>query len=174
MTTAITQPLTLSGRYFPKKEIAYIQQTVKTFSNLSRTELAETICEHLHWVTAKKRNKINACLSALNKLEKRGYLSLPAKRDQKIREPKAVVWTAQSEPKAPIDCELDSLGGIRLEVVTDKADITLWNERVDRHHYLGHHHPIGAALKYFIVAHSPTRQILGCLQFSSSVWHLAD
>lgn len=42
MTTAITQPLTLSGRYFSKKEIAYVQQTVKSFPNLSRTELAET------------------------------------------------------------------------------------------------------------------------------------
>jgi len=174
MTTAITQALTLSGRYFSKKEIAYVQQTVKTFSNLSRTELAETLCEHLHWVTAKKRNKINACLNALDKLEKLGYLCLPAKRDQKKREPKAIIWTDQSAPKAPIDCELGSLGGIQLEVVTDKADISLWNELVDRHHYLGHHHPIGASLKYFIVAHSPTRQILGCLQFSASVWHLAD
>ncbi|WP_428354922.1 hypothetical protein [Methyloprofundus sp.] len=68
MTTAITQPLTLSARYFSKKELAYVQQTVNTFPNLSLTELAETLCEHLHWVTAKKRNKINACLSALAKL----------------------------------------------------------------------------------------------------------
>ena len=66
MTTAITKPLTLSGHYFSKKELAYVQQTVKTFSNLSQTELAETLCEHLHWVTAKKRNKINACLKRLS------------------------------------------------------------------------------------------------------------
>jgi hypothetical protein len=77
MTTAITKPLTLSGRYFSKKELAYVQQTVETFSRLSLTELAETICEHLHWVTAKKRNKINACLSTLTKLDTLGYLSLP-------------------------------------------------------------------------------------------------
>jgi len=174
MTTAITKPITLSGRYFSKKEIAYIQQTVKIFSNLSQTELAETICEHLHWVTAKKRNKINACLSALAKLEKLGYIALPAKRTQKVRETKAVEWTAQSTHGAAIECELGDLGSIQLEVVTDKADVTLWNELVDRHHYLGYRHPIGAALKYFVVATSPSRKILGCLQFSASVWHLAD
>ena len=174
MTTAITQPLTLSGRYFSKKELTYVQQTVKTFSNLSQTELAETRCEHLHWLTAKKRNKINACLTALDKLEKLGYISLPVKRAQKKREPKAIVWTPQSLPGKPVEGELDSLGRIRLQVVTEKADVTLWNELVDRHHYLGHHHPIGAALKYFIVADTPSPQILGCLQFSSSVWHLAD
>ena len=174
MTTAITKPLTLSGRYFSKKELAYVQQTVKTFSNLSQTELAETLCEHLHWVTAKKRNKINACLSALAKLEKLGYITLPAKRAQKQRESKAIIWTSQSAPGTPIDCEFDSLGSIQLEVVTDKADVALWNELVDRHHYLGYHHPIGASLKYFVIANSATRQILGCLQFSASVWHLAD
>jgi len=174
MATAITQPLTLSGRYFPKKEIAYIQQTVTTFSNLSQTELAETLCEHLHWVTAKNRNKINACLGALAKLEKLGYITLPVKRAQKKREPKAVEWTVQSAPKKVIECELSYLGSIQLKVVTDRTEVTLWNELVDRHHYLGYHHPIGAALKYFVIANTPSRQILGCLQFSSSVWHLAD
>ena len=174
MTTAITKPLTLSGRYFPKKELAYIQQTVTTFSNLSQTELAETICEHLHWVTAKKRNKMNACLNALAKLEKRGYITLPVKRTQKPRQSKAIIWTSQSAPGTVIECELNTLGPIRLEVVTEKADVMLWNELVDRHHYLGYRHPIGAALKYFIIAQTPTRQILGCLQFSASVWHLAD
>ncbi|MBW1751438.1 MAG: DUF4338 domain-containing protein [Deltaproteobacteria bacterium] len=174
MTTAITKPLTLSGRYFSKKELAYVRQTVKIFPNLSQTELAETLCEHLHWVTAKKRNKINACLSALAKLEKLGYLSLPVKRTQKPRESKAIIWTSRSDPHATIECELSTLGTIRLEVVTDKTDVALWNELVDRHHYLGCRHPIGAALKYFIVSTTPSRQILGCLQFSASVWHLAD
>ena len=174
MTTAITQPLTLSGRYFSKKELAYVQQTVNMFPNLSLTELAETLCEHLHWITAKKRNKINACLSALAKLEKLGYISLPVKRVQKKRESKAIIWTSQSAPGTSIECELSSLGSIKVEVVTDQADIALWNELVDRHHYLGYRHPIGAALKYFIISNTPTRQILGCLQFSASVWHLAD
>ena len=174
MTTAITKPLTLSGRYFSKKELAYVQQTVETFSRLSLTELAETICEHLHWVTAKQRNKINACLSALNKLDTMGYLTLPVKRTQKRREPKTILWTSQSAPRPHIECELSILGTIELEVVTDKADITHWNELVDRHHYLGYSHPIGAALKYFVVFSTPERQILGCLQFSASVWHLAD
>jgi hypothetical protein len=174
MITTITKPLTLSGRYFSKKEIAYVQQTVKSFPKLSQTELAETLCEHLHWVTAKKRNKINACLSALAKLEALSYITLPVKRTQKKRESKAITWTSQSLPGTPIDCELSALGPLQVKVVTDQADAALWNELVDRHHYLGYRHPIGAALKYFIIADSPTRQVLGCLQFSASVWHLAD
>ena len=174
MTKTVTSPLTLSGRYFSKKELIGIQQTIKTFPNLSLTELAQTICEHLSWTTARSRNKHNACLDALEQLEKLGLVELPSKRPQKQRESKKVVWTEQSEMKVTIDCSLAKLGAITLKVVTEKADVTLWNEYVDRHHYLGYKHPIGAALKYFIMSDHPQPQILGCLLFSASVWHLAD
>jgi hypothetical protein len=170
----ITKPLTLSGRYFSKKDLQDVHDTVNRFANLSRTELAETLCEHLGWRTAKKKNKINACLSALDKLEKSGYITLPEKREQKKRETKPIIWSAQSDPGITLDCELSALKGIHLELVTEKDDITLWNELVDRHHYLGYRHPIGAALKYFVVCDSPERSILGCLLFSSAVWHLVD
>ena len=173
MTEAITKPLRLSGRYFTKKDIAHVQQTVGTFPDLSRSELAATLCENLRWVTAKGHYKINACLNALEKLETLGYISLPPKRQQKKREASPIIWTSQSAPGALIECELSDLGSIQLELVTDKTDIALWNEWVDRYHYLGYHHPIGSALKYFIVSCTPERQILGCLQFSASVWHLS-
>ncbi|WP_221901538.1 Druantia anti-phage system protein DruA [Bathymodiolus platifrons methanotrophic gill symbiont] len=56
------------------------------------------------------------------------------------------------------------LGSITLKVVTDKAEVTLWNEYVDRHHYLSYKHPIGAALKYFIMSDHPQPQVLGCFR----------
>ena len=40
MECAISKPLMLSGRYFSKKELRQVQETVKMFPNLSRTELA--------------------------------------------------------------------------------------------------------------------------------------
>jgi len=174
MHKEITKPLTLSGRYFSKKELLYVRQTAKSFPNLSRTELAETLCEHLNWTTARGRNKVNACLLALEKLEHLGMVSSPAKRQQKKRQSKEVVWSADTEPQALIECTLDTLGDIHLEMVTEKTPAALWNEYVDRHHYLGYRHPIGACLKYFIVSGDTPRKILGCLLFSASVWHLAD
>jgi hypothetical protein len=173
METPISKPLTLSGRYFSKKELVYVQQTVKSFPNLSLTELAQTFCEHLGWTTARGRNKINACLTALEKLEKLGLVSLPQKRQQKLREVKEIVWSEQTQAGTPVECPLDELGSVTLKVVTEKADVALWNEYVDRHHYLGYRHPIGASLKYFIVSQNPHQPILGCLLFSASVWHLS-
>ncbi len=174
MPQPVTSPLTLSGRYFSKKELVGIQQTIKSFPNLSLTELAQTICEHLTWTTERGRNKHNACLDALAKLEKLGLIELPSKRLQKKRESKKVIWTELSQAKPDLNCSLAELGTITLKVVTDTTEVTLWNEYVDRHHYLGYKHPIGAALKYFIMSGGPQPQILGCLLFSASVWHLAD
>jgi len=47
MEETVSKPLTLSDRYFSKKDIIAIQQTVRTFPGLSMTELAQTVCEHL-------------------------------------------------------------------------------------------------------------------------------
>ena len=175
METTVSKPLTLSGRYFSKKDIIAVQQTVRSFPVLSMTELAQTVCEHLNWVTPKGRNKLNSCFTALEKLEALGYLQLPEKREQKQRESKPITGSDQTDQGDLIQCSLDSLGEIELQQVSEKADVVLWNEWVDRYHYLGYKHPIGCALKYFIVVKTSDNPIiLGCLLFSSAVWHLAD
>jgi hypothetical protein len=62
------------------QEIKQIQETVGAFSNLSRRELSQTICEHLNWYTAAGVNKVDACMKMLEKLEDLKVLKLPAKR----------------------------------------------------------------------------------------------
>ena len=66
------------------------------------------------------------------------------------------------------------IGAVELQVISSKLDDQLFNEYIDRYHYLGYKHPIGSALKYLIRVKDEPRTILGCLLFSSSVWHLAD
>ena len=53
---------------------------------------------------------------------------------------------------------------ISIEKVTQKEEIKLWNEWVDRYHYLGYRRPIGTHLRYFI--YSEKKEKLGCLIFS--------
>ena len=42
---------TFSGRRFTRTQLARVQETVERFPQLSRTELARTLCEHLRWTT---------------------------------------------------------------------------------------------------------------------------
>jgi hypothetical protein len=70
---------TFCGRRFKRQQIADIQLTVNKFSNLSRSELALTICEHLNWVTPRGTNRLHTCLNALEEMEKLGIFTLPPK-----------------------------------------------------------------------------------------------
>ena len=53
---------TFFGRRFSRRQIAEVQQMVATFPALSRKELAQTICEHLHWHTPSGGNRVQAAL----------------------------------------------------------------------------------------------------------------
>jgi len=109
MECAISKPLMLSGRYFSKKELRQVQETVKMFPNLSRTELAFTICEHLSWVTPKGSDKINSCLDSLELLENRGYIQLPLKQIKKKRVTKKIVWSDKTVEGSQILCSLEEI-----------------------------------------------------------------
>ena len=50
---------TFGGRKFRKQQIIDIQKTVSTFTDLSRNELAHTICEHVNWTTPRGTNRID-------------------------------------------------------------------------------------------------------------------
>ncbi len=159
---------TFAGKRFSRKQLVSIQQTVKAFPMLSRRELAHTICELLQWYTPKGDNKIQSCLSVLESLEKLSLFSLPQKNESQKRGPqKKIEKTNLAEQKAAICDTLDHITPIRLQVVTERQDIQLWNEFIDRHHYLGYKRPIGPHIRYFILDKKGRK--LGCLMFSYAV-----
>ena len=65
---------TFYGRRYTRRQLADIQRTVELFPKLSRKELAQTICEHLGWRTAKGDNRYQACLRLLQRLEELALL----------------------------------------------------------------------------------------------------
>src|SRR5205814_6450532 len=53
---------TFSGRRFTRRQLAQIKETVERFPQLSRAELARTLCEHLTWKTPNGKAKVESCL----------------------------------------------------------------------------------------------------------------
>jgi hypothetical protein len=155
---------TFGGRRFNRSQIAEIQQTVKICSSLSRSELAFTICEHFNWKTPRGTDKIQTCLNALEDMESTGIFILPAKAAYSSRRQKEIHKTDRTNEPNLIECSLEDLMPISLQIVTDKEESLLWNEFVDRYHYLGYKRPIGSYLRYFIIDRHKRK--LGCLLFS--------
>ena len=162
---------TFSDRRFTRKQISEIQVTVKTFSNLSRRELGHTICELHQWVTPSGSDKIQSCLSTLEEMEALGLFTLPVKKKTCRGPQKKIIWTDKTCEQPVIDCHLAELGPITLEKAITKDERALWNEFIERYHYLKYRAPMGNHLRYFIVDNKGRK--LGCLLFSFATWSLA-
>jgi len=164
---------TFGGHRFKRQQIKQIQSTVKAFPNLSRRELANTLCEHLDWVTPSGKNSSQACLNVLEQMEAAHLFKLPAKVLSNIRgKKKPIAWTSSTDEQTNINEELESLLPLQLLPVSEPSECKSWNEYVDRHHYLGYKHPIGPHLRYFIIDRQGRK--LGCLLFSFASRILPD
>ncbi|MBT4875087.1 MAG: IS4 family transposase [Bacteroidetes bacterium] len=163
---------TFSGRRFTRKQLEQIQETVEMFKNLSRKELALTICEHLDWKTPNGKLKINSALTLLEKLESFDVITLPAKKKYKAQVRRIPAFV--EHPKIiPVNDTLDAIGPISLQRITSKKDREEWKAYIQTYHYLGYKHPVGAHIGYFIVSEA-RKQKLGCLIFTASAaWTLA-
>ncbi len=163
---------TFSGRKFTRKQLTRVQATVETFSNLSRRELALTVCEHLDWKTPRGSLKIQSALTLLEALEGHGVIVLPAGRVKKARGPQ--IPTFDEHPaNPPIEGSLASVAPISLRPVTTGEDRERWKAYLQTYHYLGYKHPFGASMGYFIVSEQ-RQQELGCFVFTASAsWALA-
>jgi hypothetical protein len=60
-------------------------------------------------------------------------------------------------------------GGLRLELVTRQRS-ALWNEYIDRYHYLGYTPLVGAQLRYWVSAED---RLLALFGYGASAWRLA-
>ena len=153
------------GREISREEIEQIRETVATFGQLSRCELALTVCEHLEWRTASGSNKVDACLKLLEKLESQGVLRLPEKQGRSQPVLRIPSITERTQPESETTGSLSDIVPVKLRIVADREERGLWNEFVSRYHYLGYKKPFGCQLRYFIESE---RAKLGCLLFSGS------
>lgn len=135
---------------------------------LSRHELARTICEALAWIRPNGGLKARECYEYLNLLEAKGLVKLPARARQPPRGPTRIFHTDRGREQPRREGELSDVGPVALGLVANAEDRGLWRELVDRYHYLGHKVAYGASLRYLFYISKPTREVAGCVQFSSA------
>lgn len=161
MRKEVSRSVVRCGRKITSQDLEAARETVKRCAGLSRAELAETLCEHWGWVTASGAGKVTACLNVLEELERNGELQLPGKhRRPKTERVRGAQHTKRTAPPDEVLVgKLADVSPVRLEIVEGRDRAKLWNEYLDRHHYLGYSKPFGCTLRYFIVC---DRGLLGC------------
>jgi hypothetical protein len=172
LTMIAFPPIAFQGHTLSTGDLAEIKEIIDSCRNLSRTELASTICELFAWTRPSGRLKTVECRQFLERLEAEGLIALPPQRtvnDNSVR----IVPGTRTDAAAIISSELSMLRPLALSMVTTKAQRQLWYEYVDRYHYLGYRRPFGAQLRYFVAPTVAPTTYLGCLQFSSPAWKMA-
>lgn len=165
--------LRFCGKAVTGDELSLISQVVERYPNLSRTELANTLCELLRWERPNGKLKTIECRQFLESLDDQSIIRLPNSRVGRPRGSRTrVVKTKQGMFGEPLEGDLRGYTPLSLDLVTTEEERSLWREFVDRYHYLGHRVPFGAHLRYFIRIERPHVAVIGCLQFSSPAWRM--
>jgi transposase len=165
-----TFPLIYSGRSFTAEELRHVRELIAADPGASRVAISREVCRRLDWRKADGGLKEMSCRVALLRMHEVGLLTLPPPRNGNANDRRRVPRrTAAADPHPRQELSLSQVGPLRLEIVT-AADSALWNEYIDRYHYLGYAPSAGAQLRYFVYAGSRLVALFG---YGASAWRLA-
>ena len=157
----------ICGREFTPSEIDWIKDRIASDPALNRMQLSRLFCRHVNWYKPDGGLKEMSCRVAMLRLEKKGLIRLPAPR-KKTGVAKAVKRTPAGESADEIILEA---GRVDIEIAdVDKKTAPLWNELIDRYHYLGYRRMGGAQMRFFVYAGGRLVALLG---FSAAAWKVA-
>ncbi len=161
------------GRTFHSSDLCLILDMARDFPALSLTELASTVCELLDWKRPNGKLKWKECRSMLEQLQAEGLLSLPAVRKTAPARPRKIKVRSESDPQTPLNGTAGDYLPLSLLRVEGVKLSSLWNQFIDRYHYLKFRVPFGANLRYLVQSERTPGRYLACLLFSSPAWKMA-
>jgi hypothetical protein len=143
----MTLPMILCGRNFSEQDLAVIRDIV-SIGNLNRTEISREVCRRLRWLKPDGGLKDMSCRVALLRLHSSGEIELPPPRSRNGKGGCRIKCTAAANLGHPITDDLSGLGTVKLIRITDRPLSRLWNELIQRYHYLGYTPLPGAQIRY--------------------------
>jgi hypothetical protein len=170
--------VTFCGQAVSASQLQLICECVTRYPDLSREELANTLCEWLNWYRPNGCLKARECRDLLQQLHEGSIIELPALRAGRPRGSSTLVPKTQHGVRGEtLQCALTQVQPVQLRRVQQSAEHTYWRELVGRYHYLGHKTPYGASIRYLIettrLQASTPVTTLGCFQFSSPAWKMS-
>ena len=156
------------GRNFNLEEIANIQRLIDEDPTRTRADISRLTCQALAWLKPNGGLKDMSARVAMLRMQTDGLITLPPPRGP--RPDSRVYITSASDPGAVIEQSAGTLVPLDLEPVGEKTKSRLWNEYIQRYHYLGHKPLPGAQLRYMVYA---ANQVVALLGFGAAAWQTA-
>jgi hypothetical protein len=161
----------IRGRIFTAEELSKIKVLVESSPAEHRFELSKLVCKELGWIQPNGRLKDRSCRDVLARLHEIGFIRLPNPRRPAVKR-RPVEITERSAPKPLAILNPQDIATASFQVVSGTGNLDqerLWNEYVERYHYLGYGVPVGPHIKYFVIH---AGQPIACLSFAGAAWRV--
>jgi len=155
------------GRVFSDADIACIRRIAQEEPSRTRRAISLLVCEALSWRKPDGGLKQMSCRVALLRMQADGLLRLPPPRHGDSNGRRYLRRTLGAEPQPPIREPAGQLHDLQLKLVSAEPESLLWNEYVERYHYLGYQKLPGAQLRYFAQTQGKMVALLG---FGAAAW----
>jgi hypothetical protein len=163
----MASPLRYCGRDFSEADLEALRRIATEDPDRTRTRISRLVCEELSWRKPNGTLKDMSCRVALLRMQEDGLVTLPPPRHGNRNGRAYRRRTAAAQPGFPVTAAAGELEDLDLHLVDGRESSYLWNEYVDRYHYLRYTPLAGAQLRYFATARG---QVLALLSFSASAW----
>jgi transposase len=158
------------GRVFTESELECIRGVIGEDTTRNRTAISRIACEQLQWCKPDGTAKWQSMRQVLVKMEADGHITLPPLLRSHSTRMKPIAHTQRTAEGEEILLPVGQLSGIHIEIAKTAEEKSLWNEYIDRYHYLGYTTLPGAQMKYFVYAGD---RLLALLGFGASAWRVA-
>ena len=150
------------ARDFSVGELKLIKRLIADNPQLTRAALSRLACETLSWRRPDGRLKEMSCRVAMLRMQEDGLIKLPPARNGNNNGKIYCRRSQQARPDpVPFVSPAHCLTDLCIEIVSNSDQSHLWNEYIDRYHYLGYQPLPGAQLRYFVRDGNRTLAVLG-------------
>jgi hypothetical protein len=167
MTTRF--PINICSKPFTSEDLKRVKELIKENPQTNRQRLSQIICREFGWICANGKLKEMSCRVAMLKLWRKGLIKLPVARRAHVND-RRIKTTSISDPRIPIEKAITDIKEIKIYSVITRKESLLWNELIERYHYLRYKPLPGAQIRYLI---SCEEGLLGAISFSASAWKVA-
>lgn len=168
----MNETLTIQGRPLSPQGLEELRQWVGDHPQWSRWRLSRELATRWDWRNGAGQLKDMAARTLLVKLEQRGLMELPARRQVPTNRMRCG-QSAILEPAQPIVCALADLQPLSVEEVSGQAAERAWiRAALGQFHYLSFGGAVGQNLQYLVRdgRHRP----LACAVFGAAAWKCQD
>lgn len=163
----------LQGRELGPIQLGWIRQLIATHPEWSRRRLSQALCEGWNWRNCAGQLKDIASRTLLLKLEQRGEIQLPKRRQTPVSRMRQTQTASYQGDVSPYTKVLAQAGPLLLtEVSQDRRQRQELAAALARFHYLGFGGTVGENLQYTV--HDHAGRLLVGLVFGSAAWKCQD